>query len=334
MLQVDDVVLPARALHAAASIPSPEGFDHVFPAGKITVVLGANRSGKTNLCRLIAGLQSEARGHVSLNGKVLDGLPPRLRPVAMVYQAFVNYPNLTVFDNIASPLRAAKFGTSEMRERVVELATMLRIEALLERLPSELSGGQQQRVAIARAMAKPAQVLLLDEPLVNLDFKLREALESELRTLLEGSDRVVIYTSSDPRDAFNLGDELLVLDNGRKLQAGSTMDVYLEPCSAACMSLLSDPAVNCFERDGVLHALRPEHVELGSGGAGELTFDLRVTACETNGDESFLHGELTVGPGATPRQWVVRQRGMARVDGGQTVKVRARSDDVVRFPDG
>ena len=216
MLELDDVQLGAGGA---------EGFAHSFATGQTTVVLGANRSGKTDLCRLIAGLHTSARGTVKLDGVDLAALSPRRRPVSLVYQAFINYPNLTVRGNIASPMRAQRLPTAEREKRVHELADMLQLPDLLDRLPHELSGGQQQRLAIARALAKDARVLLLDEPLVNLDFKLREALEHELRSLLRQMSTVVIYTSSDPRDAFALGDEVLLLAAGRKLQALSLIHI-------------------------------------------------------------------------------------------------------------
>ena len=211
MLEIADVHLNADCT---------EGFEHTFVAGEIAVILGSNQSGKTDLCRLIAGLHTQAHGEVRLDGEDLQGLKPQNRPVSMVYQAFVNYPNLTVHENIASPIRAQKVPTGERNSRVAELAGQLQLSELLDRMPHELSGGQQQRLAIARALAKSARVLLLDEPLVNLDFKLREILEYELRDLLRATNTIVIYTSSDPRDAFSLGDQLLLLADGRKVQAG------------------------------------------------------------------------------------------------------------------
>ncbi|MFT4769873.1 MAG: glycerol transport system ATP-binding protein [Glaciecola sp.] len=303
-------------------------FSHSFAAGEISVVLGANQSGKTDLCRLIAGLNTRAQGEVSLDGKSLRELSPRTRPVSMVYQAFVNYPNLSVFENIASPLRARKTAASVISKTVSELAEKLRIQELLDRLPSELSGGQQQRVAIARALAQQAQVLLLDEPLVNLDFKLREALEVELRELLHASNTVVIYTSSDPRDAFTLGDRLLLLAKGEKIQSGSPLEIYEYPSSIAAMALLADPDINRFYRDEKLCALRPEHIGLSDDGhtfEASIEFAMRVTAYETNGDESFVHGQVE---GA---EWVMRRRGMLPVNVGQALQIRAAAHDVVRF---
>ncbi len=313
MLTVQNVCLPG------AETP----FTHTFAAGEISVVLGANRAGKTDLCRLIAGLPTRAGGDVLLDGEDLRGVGPRRRSVGMVYQAFINYPNLTVAENIASPLRAQGIATADRKARVDELAASLRIAELLERRPAELSGGQQQRLAIARALAKGARVLLMDEPLVNLDFKLREALEIELRDLLRSSDTIVVYTSSDPRDAFNLGDQVLLLAAGEKVQAGRPIEVYEAPASLTAMQLLSDPGVNLFEHDGALCAIRPEHLVVE--GAGDIRFALQVTANETNGDESFLHGLVDA------RDWVVRSRGMLSAQVGETLTLAARAADVRRF---
>lgn len=304
-----------------------DGFRHSFAAGEIAVVLGANRAGKTDLCRLIAGLHTCARGQVRLDETDLGDLRPQRRPVSMVYQAFVNYPNLTVAENIASPMRARRMTAAARQNRVNELAATLQISELLERLPHELSGGQQQRLAIARALAKDARVLLLDEPLVNLDFKLREALQVELRNLLRAADTVVIYTSSDPRDAFALGDQLLLLADGRKLQAGTPIDVYRQPASFTAMELLAEPGVNRFSRNDRTFALRPEHVGVGeaSDATAAIGFDMNVTAYETNGDESFIHGRVD------EKEWVVRCQGMREVRIGSRIALHARSADVVSF---
>ena len=200
----------------------------------------------------------------------------------------------------------------------------MQISELLERMPHELSGGQQQRLAIARALAKDADVLLLDEPLVNLDFKLREALEHELRDLLRASDTIVIYTSSDPRDAFNLGDRLLLLCDGQKIQSGTPLDVYRNPTSFDAMELLAEPHINRFERGGSSCALRPEHVGIGPV-PDELGFEMRVTAYETSGDESIIHGTVD------SHDWVVRCRGMHTVAIGSGLVLHARATDVVTF---
>ena len=318
MLELTEARLP---------LTTAEPFEHTFSAGEIAVVLGANRSGKTDLCRLIAGLHTQALGQLSLDGDDLRSLDPRRRPVSLVYQAFINYPNLTVEENIDSPMRAKRVAEAERRKRVDELATMLQISELLKRYPHELSGGQQQRVAIARALAKDARVLLLDEPLVNLDFKLREALESELRELLRSTGTVVIWTSSDSRDAFALGDQVLLLSGGCKLQAGTPIEVYTRPASFEAMALLAEPGINRFSRDGADCALRPEHLVLDGGAlpGDHLDFDMMVTAYETNGDESFIHGQVE------GNHWVVRCRGIQPAAVGDSLPLFARQDDVQTF---
>jgi len=330
------------------------GFDHDFLPGGMTVVLGRNQAGKTNLCRLIAGLSTQAVGELSLNNAPLNNLSPQKRSVAVVFQAFVNYPNWSVQQNIASPIVAAGKDKAYIQSRVLELSEKLGLDELLQRMPNELSGGQQQRLAIARALAKEAQVLLLDEPLVNLDYKLREALALELRSLLEDSETTVVYTTTDPKDAFTLGDDLLLLDAGSKLQAGAPLSVYQNPNTFAAANLMSDPGINTFAWSALtdqafaqqsqaasdvskLGGVRPEHlffVDKGEFNAAEcLGFDLQVSALETSGDETFVHGSVQ----ATDRgvvekpSWVVRSSGMLDFSQGQELFVAARKRDILAF---
>ena len=314
-------------------VPDAEAFEHAFRAGTLTVVLGRNRSGKTNLCRHIAGLACAAAGEVSLDGRVMSGLRPQSRSVAVVFQAFVNYPNWTVAENIASPMLAQGVKRKDRDVRTRQLAEVLGLEEFMPRLPNELSGGQQQRLAIARAMAQRAQVLVLDEPLVNLDYKLRETLVLELRSLLQHSGTSVIYTSTDPKDAFALGDEVLLLDEHTKLQSGKPLDVYRDPQSYAAADLMSDPGVNPFITKASLvaaarkAAVRPEHVYLASAPPpGEVNeFQMDVWGLETSGDETFIHGSVEDNP------WVVRCSGMAHVVPGQRLPILVRNDDIMRF---
>ena len=156
-----------------------------FASGSRNVILGRTLAGKTSLLRIMAGLDKPSKGRIFVDGRDVTGVSVRKRSVAMVYQLFINYPSLTVYQNIASPLKISGASTSEIDRQVREIAEMLRIENLLDRLPSELSGGQQQRTAIARAMVKNAELLLMDEPLVNLDYKLREELRVELQDIFK-----------------------------------------------------------------------------------------------------------------------------------------------------
>jgi glycerol transport system ATP-binding protein len=313
MLELRDITLGSVAM------------SHTFPGGAISVVLGRNRSGKTRLCRMIAGLEPAGGGSILIDGEDVSHTAPGARSTALVYQAFVNYPNLTVFENIASPLRARRLDRAEIRRRVTAIAERLQLAGLLERLPAQLSGGQQQRLAIGRALAKSARVLILDEPLVNLDYKLREALEHELREMLHAEGLTVIYTTSDPRDAFNLGDRVVLLEDHRIVQSGVPLDVYQHPASAAAADLMSDPGVNRFRDGAALCVVRPEHLSLVSDTRHQRAFELGVLSVETNGSETYLHGIMA------EDHWVAKLQGLHRVRAGERVTVYAPSAAVLRF---
>ena len=211
-------------------------------SGAVTVLLGATQAGKTSLMRIMAGLDVPSHGNVLVNGESVVGVPVRKRNVAMVYQQFINYPSLKVRDNIASPLKLS--GEKNIEQRVNALAEKLHIEMFLERYPAELSGGQQQRVALARALAKGAPLMLLDEPLVNLDYKLREELRDELSALFAEGNSTVIYATTEPGEALLLGGYTAVMDEGELLQYGPTAEVFHKPKSLRVARAFSDPPMN------------------------------------------------------------------------------------------
>ena len=219
--------------------------DLAIEPGSFNVVLGRTLAGKTSLLRLLAGLDRPTSGKLVKDGRDITRTSVRQRSVAMVYQQFINYPSFTVRANIASPLRVRK--AQGIDERVRELGAMLGIEHLFDRLPGQLSGGQQQRVAIARALAKDAELLLLDEPLVNLDYKLREGLRDELRAIFRARSTTVLYATTDPAEALALGGNTILLHEGRVLQHAPTLDVYHRPASAAAALVFSDPPISLFE---------------------------------------------------------------------------------------
>ncbi|HEY5645419.1 MAG TPA: ABC transporter ATP-binding protein [Pseudomonadales bacterium] len=319
MLVLDSLVLK----------PGAEPISHRFAAARITVVLGRNRSGKTALTRVVAGLDAPVAGEVRLHGKSLAGVSPGARPVALVYQTFVNYPAWTVFQNLASPLVAARWGAERLRERVEEIAAKLSLTDLLDRHPDSLSGGQQQRVAIGRALAKGADVLVMDEPLVNLDYKLREALQLELRGLLHELGLCVIYTTTDPRDAFALGDSLLLLAESTLLQSGTPLAVYDRPASAAAAHLMSDPRANRLPGERTV-LVRPEHLSLRSRAADDAAFAVEVLATETNGSETFLHCRVEAAA-AEDAHWVAHLDGLVDLPAGSRVTLYAAAASLLSF---
>ena len=315
-------MLNIRALDLGGS----RAFSHDFAEGAITVVLGRNNAGKTRLARAVAGLDPSPPGTVFINGDDVSALSARRRRVGLVYQAFVNYPNWSVFDNIASPMKAAGRGRDrspgELARTVRALAERLQIGDLLDRLPAALSGGQQQRVAIARALAQQGDVLVMDEPLVNLDYKLREELSLQLREIVQSDAPTVLYLTSDPKDAFTLGDEVLLLQDCAKLQSGTPLGVYNAPVSAAAADLMSDPGVN---RLGEQTLVRPEHLRLAPPADGHAVFEAEVNSVETSGAETFLHCRVA---GA---DWVARLPGMADVKAGSRVRLYVAEDDLIRL---
>ena len=314
-------MLNIRALDLGGS----SAFSHHFAEGAITVVLGRNNAGKTRLARAIAGLDPSPPGTIFINGSDVSTLSARRRHVGLVYQAFVNYPNWSVFDNIASPLKAEGKGRNangaEIARTVHALADRMQIRDLLDRLPGALSGGQQQRVAIARALAQQGDVLVMDEPLVNLDYKLREELSLQLREIVQADGLTVLYLTSDPKDAFTLGDEVLLLQDRAKLQSGTPLEVYNAPVSTAAADLMSDPGVNRLDEETLV---RPEHLRLAPLADSDAVFAAEVNSVETSGAETFLH--CRVG-GAN---WVARLPGMADVKAGTQVRLFVGEDDLIR----
>lgn len=291
---------------------------HLYPMslapvpGAVTILLGATQAGKTSLMRVMAGLDRPSAGRVLVDDADVTGMPVRQRNVSMVYQQFINYPSLTVFDNIASPLRLR--GAADIDRQVRTLAARLHIEHLLERHPAELSGGQQQRVALARALAKGAPLMLLDEPLVNLDYKLREELREELAQLFAQGDATVIYATTEPGEALLLGGHTAVLDAGELLQYGPTAEVFHYPDSLRVARAFSDPPMNLIAgewRDGAVHlpdgievVLRPDDSAIDNavdgardalqGYAGPATVGVRAGTLWLDG-VSDRHDELAVG---------------------------------------
>lgn len=227
-----------------------DGEDWLYPfnltlePGSFTTVIGATRAGKTSLMRVLAGLAKPTGGRLIVDGVDVTGVNVRKRSVGMVYQEFVNYPGKTVFENIAAPLRNAGEAENAIKRRVGEVAEIVGISNLIDRFPLELSGGQQQRVAIARTIVRKRRLVLMDEPLVNLDYKLREHLRSEFGKIFGDSETIAVYSSSEPSEALILDGDVLVLSEGCVTQHGRAAKVYAAPESATVARQISDPPMS------------------------------------------------------------------------------------------
>ncbi|MCD4720267.1 MAG: ABC transporter ATP-binding protein [Desulfobacula sp.] len=286
-----------------------------FDSGSTNIFLGRTLSGKTSLLRIMAGLDRPSKGKILVDGKDVTGVSVRKRNISMVYQQFINYPSFTVYNNIASPLKVAGMEKSKIDGRVREVAAMLHLEDMLDRMPIELSGGQQQRCAIARALVKDANLLLLDEPLVNLDYKLREELQIELQDIFKQRDAVVVYTTTEPAEALKLGGNIVVLDEGRVLQTGITSEVFHKPASIKVAEVFSDPPINLISshvEGSVFHmgqdvsipltrhlkslasgeyivGVRSNHLYLNPQNETDIAMEAILDLAEINGSETFFH---------------------------------------------
>jgi glycerol transport system ATP-binding protein len=316
--------------------------DLALPANGVTVLLGATQAGKTSLMRLMAGLDKPSAGRVLVDGRDVTGVPVRERDVAMVYQQFINYPTLTVYENIASPLRVAGTPKAEVERRVGEAAALMKLEPLLKRKPLELSGGQQQRTALARAMVKGADLVLLDEPLANLDYKLREELREELPRIFSATGAIFVYATTEPVEALLLGGFTATLSEGRVTQFGPTLEVYRRPNTIETARTFSDPPLNTIPVEasgGMLSStggelrlpatgpfaalpagsytlgFRPDHLHLARPSADALALTGSVAMTEITGSESFVHVNYA------GERWVALAHGVHNLPIGQPVEV-------------
>ncbi len=312
-----------------------------FEAGTLNILLGATLSGKTSLMRLMAGLDQPTSGKIYVRGDDVTGVAVQKRNVAMVYQQFINYPNLTVYENIASPLRIAKASKDIIAEKVAKVSNLLKLDNLLQRKPQELSGGQQQRTALARALIKGAELVLLDEPLANLDYKLREELREELPRIFAETGAVFVYATTEPSEALLLGGNTVSLHEGRVTQFGPTIDVFSKPANLITARTLSDPPLNTLPvtkfnnrmlykshveipllgslpdlpDDDYTIAFRPHHLCLRRKFDSAISVKAKVVVAEITGSESFIHIDV-VG-----MRWVVLARGIHNLDINETIEV-------------
>jgi multiple sugar transport system ATP-binding protein len=264
--------------------------------GEFLVFLGPSGSGKTTLLRMIAGLEQPTAGEILIGGAVVNHLSPRDRRIAMVFQSYALYPHLSVYNNIAFPLKAQKIPKEQQRPKVEWAASLLGIGALLKRKPRELSGGERQRVALARAIVREPSVFLLDEPLSNLDAKLRASAREELEQFHKRVGTTTIYVTHDQMEAMAMGDRVMVLHHGVVRQIGTPTEVYDRPADTFVATFLGSPPMNLLDSGDSIVGFRPEHlmpIELVPNPV--IHFRLRVQITEYLGSEWILYGTVTEG---------------------------------------
>lgn len=309
--------------------------------GSLNVLLGPTLSGKTSLMRLMAGLDVPTSGSVWFDGQNVTGMPVQKRKIAMVYQQFINYPAMTVYENIASPLRVAGIEQARIDSQVREAAALLKLTPYLDRTPLNLSGGQQQRTALARAIVKNASLVLLDEPLANLDYKLREELRAELPRIFAAAGTIFVYATTEPHEALLLGGNTATLSEGQITQFGPTIEVFRKPVDLMTARTFADPPLNTIvlakkgadflleggvklpvpaELVGIADGnytigFQPHHLSLERPNAVAVPVRAKVTITEITGSESFVHLDFA------DARWVMLAHGIRDFETDEVVEV-------------
>ena len=322
----------------------------LFKKNTINILLGSTLAGKTTLMQIMAGLDKPTNGEIWFNEKNVTGVAVQKRNVSMVYQQFINYPNFTVFDNIASPLKITGISSNEIKKKVGEVSELLKLSGMLDKKPNELSGGQQQRTALARALVKNSGLILLDEPLANLDFKLREELREELPKLFLNRECIVVYATTEPSDALLIGGNTATLMEGNVVQYGKTIDVYNKPKNLDSAGVFSDPPINISDvkKNGDIFSLlqdsvnwksknvnlkdgnykvgiRPHNITTYKEGLNSIEIKGKVLISELSGSESLIHFRNS------NINWVSLSNGIHQMKVGQEAKLYMNVDEFMYF---
>ena len=331
------------------------GVDTAVADGEFIVIVGPSGCGKSTLLRMVAGLETVTDGEIRIGNRRVNELEPADRNIAMVFQNYALYPHMSVFDNMAYGLRNRRTPKDEIERRVAEASGILQLDGMLDRRPNQLSGGQRQRVAMGRAIVREPEVFLFDEPLSNLDAKLRVQMRLEIKRLQRDLGTTSLYVTHDQVEAMTLADRLIVMNAGVAEQIGTPLDVYAEPATAFVAGFIGSPAMNFLpgtvaddgrgvaldgssqalllpppssaSRDKVTVGIRPEHLEPVSADAASL--ELTVDLVEALGADSLVHGQLA---GAAQGSAVtVRVDGARRVAAGETLSLAVAPEHVHFF---
>ena len=332
--------------------------------GEFMVLVGPSGCGKTTALRMIAGLEEPTSGAIAIGGKVVNGVSPRDRDIAMVFQNYALYPHKTVLQNLAFGLRQHKVPNAQIVERVREVSSLLTLDELLDRKPAQLSGGQRQRVAMGRALARSPRVFLLDEPLSNLDAQLRTQLRTDLKQLHQRFQTTTVYVTHDQVEAMTLGDRIAVMSGGKLLQLGTPQKIYRRPANVFVAGFIGSPPMNLLSAsaaDGRVHAgdlelavpgvppgelvigVRPEALRLVTGATEDQVMQVRTEVVELLGHETIVYGSIrgqnvaTASSGAGSSLPSGRAKVIARLDArrqpavGETITLAMSLEDVHLF---
>lgn len=331
----------------AGGVEAIKGISMDIADGELIVLVGPSGCGKSTLLRMVAGLESITEGEVLIKDRVVNQLEPAERDIAMVFQNYALYPHMTVRQNLSYGLKNRGTPKDEIDRRIAEAAKSLEIEPFLERKPRQLSGGQRQRVAMGRAIVRKPEAFLFDEPLSNLDAKLRVQMRVEIRRLQRALATTSIYVTHDQMEAMTLADRLVVMNAGRVEQIGSPIELYEKPATTFVATFIGSPSMNLLP---VEHAsagshgwqlatglslpssvktfgIRPEDIaQITDGASADFTAEVTVDAVELVGAESYVHGSLVDG-----QSLVFRYSGRARFDIGQRLTVGAVKENFHLF---
>jgi multiple sugar transport system ATP-binding protein len=327
--------------------------------GEFVVLVGPSGCGKSTTLRMVAGLETVTDGEIRIGDRRINDEPAQERDIAMVFQSYALYPHMTVRENMAFGLEeSTDLPSDDVAERVEHTADMMSIDELLDRKPSDLSGGQQQRVALGRAIVRDPEVFLMDEPLSNLDAKLRAEMRTELQTLQEELGVTTVYVTHDQTEAMTMGDRIAILDSGRLQQLGTPLECYHEPNNQFVAGFIGEPSMNFFGvgrtddalvgdgfeypvsssvredlegHEDLVLGVRPEDVELRSTDGGDHAFEALVDVVEPRGDENTVHLEFAADEGAS---FTATVGGMVDIESGDEVVVALPEDAIHVFDAG
>ena len=310
-----------------------DDIDLLAREGEFLVLLGPSGCGKTTLMRLLAGLERPSSGEVVIDGNIVTDLPPRVRNIAMVFQSYALYPHLSVAKNISFPLRAVGMRKAEITQKVEWAARMFGIERFLDRKPRQLSGGERQRVALARAVVREPVVFLLDEPLSNLDAKLRNSARDELKQFQRNLGTTTIYVTHDQAEAMGLGDRIAVLNKGRVCQIGTPQEIYQDPADIFVATFIGSPPMNLLGDGESYLGFRPEaFLPQGIEPPGDnVGFPFRVTRIEYLGADRLIYGLIEGRPSDVPVISKIPTNIRTEIASDQTYQFVVRREDIQRF---